>query len=106
MQNMTDSFGLSEEVLGLLRETFARFEKVDVVIVFGSRAMGNHRPGSDIDIAVKGSNLTADDMQQIELALDSLGLLYKVDALHYNSIANAALKAHIDRVGIALTNTE
>lgn len=44
-QNMTDSFGLSDEVLGLLRETFARFEKVDAVVVFGSRAIGNYRPG-------------------------------------------------------------
>jgi len=104
LKQKTDRFGLSDEVLGLLRAAFAGYGKVDAVVVFGSRAMGNHRPGSDIDLAVKGGSITSEDMQEMVLALDNLGLLYKVDVRHYDTINNADLKAHVDRVGIDLYN--
>lgn len=37
----------------------ARFEEIDRALIFGSRAMGNHKKGSDVDIAVSGESVTS-----------------------------------------------
>ena len=71
-------------------------------IVFGSRAKSNHKPGSDIDIAIKGSALTREDICSLAGAFEESLLPFFVDLLAYSSISNPELKAHIDRVGITI----
>ncbi|MBI4365344.1 MAG: nucleotidyltransferase domain-containing protein, partial [Deltaproteobacteria bacterium] len=72
------------------------------VILFGSRAKGNYREGSDIDLAVKGQGITSGLLAQIDEEYDALDLPWKLDVLDYAKIHDAAVKAHIDRVGIAV----
>ena len=48
-------FGLSENIIERIQKTFEANAKVDAVIIFGSRAKGNYKEGSDIDLAVKGT---------------------------------------------------
>ena len=92
-------FGLSLEVVELLVSLFATRSKIRKVMVFGSRAKGNYRPGSDIDLALMADDFSHDDMIDLMLAIDDLDLLYKVDCIDYHKIDNAALKSHIDRIG-------
>lgn len=94
--------GLSTAVYSLLVSVFKSFPKVKKVILFGSRAKGDFHSGSDIDLAVKGSDMTYSDMLQLRLAIDELTLLYKVDLLDYTSIDNNDLLEHIERVGTEL----
>jgi uncharacterized protein len=75
---------------------------VQEVILFGSRAKGNFKPGSDIDLCLKGVNITYKDIQVILTKLDDLDLPWKIDMLHYESITDTAVLEHIDRVGIKL----
>ena len=82
-------------------QTMAKQPFVDEVILFGSRAKGNYKKGSDIDLAIKGVNFSA------RLALDlkshineELPIPYMVDIIDYNSLEQEGLKEHIDRVGI------
>ncbi len=95
-------FGLSPEVIELLEGLFTAREKVKKVLVFGSRAKGNYNSGSDIDLALITDDFSHDDMMELLLAIDDLDLLYKVDCLDYHKIDSAALKAHIDRVGLPI----
>ncbi len=76
---------------------------MDEVILFGSRVKGNFRPGSDIDLAVKGEGLDFQQFLRLLVKLDDLDLLYKIDAVNYRTIESQELLAHIDRVGISLS---
>lgn len=95
-------FGLSDGVIEKMQQVFAQFPNIEQVLVFGSRAKGNYKEGSDIDLALKGTALNLQTLQSLELKLDELYLPYKIDMVIYDTIANDALKEHIDRVGIVL----
>jgi type I restriction enzyme S subunit len=69
---------------------------VSKAVVFGSRAKGNHRNNSDVDIAVWGSGL---HLGKLSTVLDELSMPYKFDVVSYEKINNFALSEHIDRVG-------
>lgn len=71
-------------------------------LVFGSRAKENYRPGSDIDLALKGDGLTLKDILRLSTALDDLDLPYHIDVVIYDRIGEPGLKDHIDRLGIDL----
>ena len=85
-----------------LSTDLSQYPHVEETIVFGSRAKGNHKPGSDIDIAIKGSALTREDICSLAGAFEESLLPFFVDLLAYSSISNPELKAHIDRVGITI----
>lgn len=93
-----DRFGLSEEVIREINEVFKLFPNIEEVVIFGSRAKGNFRHGSDIDLAAKGKGITFDELVDILLKIEDLGLLYKVDILSYNEKIGTPIGDHIDRV--------
>ncbi|MBU0567228.1 nucleotidyltransferase domain-containing protein [bacterium] len=74
--------------------------EVEEAIIFGSRAKGNCRPGSDVDLAVKGKNVTHDIvLKLLELLNCEFPLPYFFDVVHYEKINSRELVDHIDRVG-------
>ncbi|MFK8294596.1 nucleotidyltransferase domain-containing protein [Capnocytophaga canimorsus] len=97
----TKQFGLEAAVLTSFQNIFEKFENIEKVIVYGSRAKGNFRYNSDIDLSIIGE-ISYDDLLKIELLIDELLLPYKVDLSVFNNINNSELKAHIERVGIVL----
>ncbi|MFK8283352.1 nucleotidyltransferase domain-containing protein [Capnocytophaga canis] len=94
-------FGLEAAILTSFQNIFEKFENIEKVIVYGSRAKGNFRYNSDIDLSIIGE-VSYDDLLKIELLIDELLLPYKVDLSVFNNIDNSELKAHIERVGIVL----
>jgi predicted nucleotidyltransferase len=68
-------------------------------VIFGSRAKGNYRHGSDIDIALFGPALTEADLAALEERIDDLLLPYQIDLCQVESVENADLLAQIERVG-------
>ncbi|MFK8375879.1 nucleotidyltransferase domain-containing protein [Capnocytophaga canimorsus] len=97
----TKQFGLEAAVLTSFQNIFEKFKNIEKVIVYGSRAKGNFRYNSDIDLSIIGE-ISYDDLLKIELLIDELLLPYKVDLSVFNNIDNSELKAHIERVGIVL----
>ncbi|MCR8560921.1 restriction endonuclease subunit S [Mucilaginibacter sp. BJC16-A38] len=93
-------FGLDDSVIEKLTEVFEAHPKVDKAYIFGSRAKGNFRADSDIDIAIKGYGLTLDDILKMSVAFEDKGITHKIDLLDYNEIKEPALIEHIDRVGV------
>jgi len=96
-------FGLSDHQIGLIEEAIRRFDEIESVVVFGSRAMGNCKPGSDVDIAIKGFRITEETVRTLSTLLnEELPLPHFFDVVHYNTLKNNALIRHIDEEGIAL----
>lgn len=93
-------FGLEQHIIDTFIEVFEGNSKVDKAYVFGSRAKGNFRPDSDIDIVIKGQDLNTDDIIAMSVAFETHGITNKIDLLDYKIIKELALKEHIDRVGI------
>lgn len=93
-------YGLSENVQRIIKSVFEKQPKIDKVILYGSRAIGNYKNGSDIDLMLEGDQLRLDDLLEIMVQLDNLDLPYKFDISIRHSIQNDALIEHIERVGI------
>jgi predicted nucleotidyltransferase len=94
-------YGLSENIVIKINEVLKQFPAVEKAVIYGSRAKGNFKSSSDIDIALKGK-IDLQVLSRITLKLDDLLLPYKFDLSIYNHIANSALIDHIDRIGKTL----
>ena len=92
-------YGLKTSTIEQIQSVFAKFPQVEKVILYGSRAKGNYRPGSDIDMTLVGKELTLSISYRIEDMLDDLLLPYKIDISIMQHINNPDLLAHIERVG-------
>ena len=98
--NQENKFGINDDAYKWILRVLGIFPEVDEVIIFGSRAKGNFKPGSDIDLAIKGTGLEYNYPEKIRHMLeDGLYTLYFFDVVDYDKISNVALKEHIDRVG-------
>ena len=91
-------FGLHASEIERIRSVLATYPQVEQALVYGSRAKGTHRPGSDIDLVLVGS-LTRKDLNQIETELDDLLMPYPLDVSLHALIDKPELLAHIRRVG-------
>ncbi|MEY4568855.1 MAG: hypothetical protein RLZZ398_294 [Verrucomicrobiota bacterium] len=93
-------FGLPNDTVEQIRAVFARYPEVRQAILYGSRAMGTQRDGSDIDLTLTGKDLTLKILSRIETELDDLLLPYEFDLSIRRQIKNDSLLNHIERVGI------
>jgi len=94
--------GLLQSDLNIVLSVLGEFPNVKEAILFGSRAKGNFRRGSDVDIALKGENLNLEIVTKISYRLNEETILpYKFDILDYQSINNTKLTEHINRIGIS-----
>jgi len=92
-------YGLSSELIQRFNAVFAQYPQLEKVVIFGSRATGRYRAGSDIDLAVflkPGQSL---DLSQIAQQLDDLNTPYMVDLVAVEQLANEALIEHIHQHG-------
>ena len=98
---MTDAlhYGLHIEDREAICNVFSQIQSIDKAVLYGSRALGTYRDGSDIDLTFFGDALTQDTLGDIADALDDLLLPYQFDLSIYSELNHAELQAHIDRVG-------
>ena len=99
-------FGLKESLLKNITAIFSDFPEVQSVIIYGSRAKGNFRPGSDIDLVLKGKKLNLTTLNLISLKIDDLLLPYSFDMSLFDHIENSELIDHINRKGKLLYHRE
>ncbi len=92
-------FGLKETTIQKIQDVLAQFPQVHTAVLYGSRAKGNYRNGSDIDLTLKGDNINLNVINKIELALDELYLPYTFDLSAFNQIDNPDLIGHVNRIG-------
>lgn len=101
-----EKYGLAEAVLCRLISVFKKEKSIQKAILFGSRAMGNYKKGSDIDIAIIG-NISIEDRNRIFVELNEHTTIpHKIDIVLYNEQLSPELKQHIDEYGLELWNVE
>lgn len=91
--------GLNNSDIKKIQSVLNLHSEIEKAILFGSRAKGNYKPASDIDLTLVGNNLTLTIQQKIENELDDLLLPYKFDISIYHTITSNELVTHIERVG-------
>jgi predicted nucleotidyltransferase len=95
-----NQYGLREKYLWRMQQLFSLNPEIEKVILFGSRAKGTQKDGSDVDLALVGSAINFDTMAHIKYVLnEAISLPYKVDVLHYDTNEHAGIKAEIDSFG-------
>ena len=90
--------GIPEQAQQRLLQLFAAQPRLQSVWLFGSRAMGRHQPGSDIDLCLEGPELGHGDRLQLMAAIDDLLLPWRVDLVLCHELP-ADLAEHVRRVG-------
>ena len=93
-------YGLKEQTIESICGVFARHPLVEKAMLYGSRAMGHFKPGSDIDLTLFGESLTSLELGVIDEELDDLLLPYQIDLSIFHRIENMDLREHIERVGV------
>ncbi|OGU00815.1 MAG: hypothetical protein A2079_00745 [Geobacteraceae bacterium GWC2_48_7] len=93
-------FGLSEQTIEKICGVFAKHPAIDKVVLYGSRAKGNFKPGSDIDLSLHGAGLSLKELGDIDFELDELLLPYSIDLLIFDLLNHNELREHIERVGV------
>lgn len=94
--------GLSDATVRKIQQVLAGFPEVEKAVLYGSRAKGNHKPGSDIDLTLFGEELDERVMSRLYWALDDLLLPYEMDLSNFTDLQHPALIDHIRRVGVVL----
>jgi len=97
-----NKFGLSERDMATIQNIFENYPLVCLVLIFGSRAKGNYKSGSDIDLAIMNESLTDKEIVKLKSDFEESNLPYTVDLVNYISLKHLDLKNHIDRVGQTL----
>lgn len=103
--SLPEQTGLSVKTIESLRQVFLRHPRIEKVILYGSRAKGNFKQSSDIDLTLVTAERDISFLFKVENEVDDLLLPYKVDLSLYDLIDNESLKDHIQRVGIEIYST-
>ena len=94
-------FGLHEADVDMIINALRENIEIERAFIFGSRALGNYKKGSDVDLVVTGHNVTSKTISDLnELLNEVYPLPYFFDILHYENIENEKLKEHIDEHGV------
>ena len=96
------NYGLTIDELSKINEVFSSFDEIVKVILYGSRAKGNFKPSSDIDVTLIGEKLNLKILNEVACLLDDLMLPYTFDSSIFKDISNPDLVEHINRVGKVL----
>ncbi|MFA1822337.1 nucleotidyltransferase domain-containing protein [Virgibacillus oceani] len=93
-------YGLIESDLRYIKVALAKFNEIECGIIYGSRAMGNYKRGSDVDLAIKGKDITPNTLYKLsDLLNEEYPLPYFFDLIHYEAVSNMNLINHIDSKG-------
>lgn len=94
------AFGLPDKTITTIRQIFVEFPAVEKAILYGSRAKGNYKHGSDIDLTLVGDMLDINSLGRIAERLDESSIPYQVDLSIFDQLRHAGLREHIERVGV------
>lgn len=100
---MNMPYGLLERDLEHILAAVKSLPEISQLVLFGSRAKGNFKTGSDVDLAIKGAEVNYDTALKLaEILNEEKPLPYFFDVVHYEGVTEPRLIEHIDRVGVVL----
>jgi uncharacterized protein len=99
-------FGLPDKTVAIIRQILADVPAVSKAVIYGSRAKGTYRPGSDIDLTLFGEGLDLRIVGEIAAKLDESPIPYQVDLSIFDRLDHVELREHIERVGVLFYQRE
>jgi len=99
-------FGLSETICATIRQILGQHSQIEQAVIYGSRAKGNFKNGSDIDLTLMGDALDYKVLSEVAWAFDESSIPHTVDLSLFEKIENPALREHIERVGVVFYRKE
>ncbi|NHQ60997.1 nucleotidyltransferase domain-containing protein [Chlorobium sp. BLA1] len=93
-------YGLQDETIRKIHKVIALYPQVEQAILYGSRAKGTHKNGSDIDLTLCGTALTTKTLFEISEEIDNLHLPYTIDLSIFSDIDDPGIIEHIKRIGV------
>jgi len=93
-------FGLPDKTVTIIRRILADVPAVKKAVIYGSRAKGTYKPGSDIDLTLYGDDLDLRTLGEIAARLEESPIPYQVDLSIFGRLDHEGLKEHIERVGV------
>ncbi len=94
------NYGLKKEAVESICDILAHFKEIETAVLYGSRAKGNYKAGSDIDLTLYGEKLSLHLLNDIADALDELLLPYMIDLSIFDKLKHPELCEHIQRIGV------
>jgi predicted nucleotidyltransferase len=101
-----DTFGIAEKAFEELIVLFSQNSNIEKVVLFGSRAMDKYKDGSDIDLALYGTDIKLNDQLDLSSKVENLEYPYSYDFQIYKNIKYKDDLDHINRVGIIIYQKE
>ncbi|MEL3957008.1 nucleotidyltransferase domain-containing protein [Caldifermentibacillus hisashii] len=96
-------YGLLEKDMDYILKALKQFDEIDRAILYGSRAMGNYKKGSDVDIAIQSEKVTEKTIFELDDLLNEVyPLPYFFDIVHFEKLTNQNLIDHIEKNGKVL----
>lgn len=92
-------FGLNNQTIENIHSVLNQYPEIEKVLIFGSRASGNYRQGSDIDLALIGKNIDDRLLSKISLDLDELNTPYFFDLVIFYTLKQGSFLFHINNTG-------
>lgn len=93
-------FGLTDRDIQAIEGIFSKFPEVETVCIFGSRAKGSFKAGSDVDLAIMNKGLNNKTLLRLKNEFEESNLPYVIDLVNFHSLTNAEFIDHIKRMGI------
>ena len=102
-----NEFGLSEKSMEIIRGIYSQFPQIKSVILYGSRAKGNFKPGSDIDMTIVAApSFDFSALAKVNMMFHESSLPYIYDISDFSKLTNPDLIEHIKRCGKVIYKTE
>lgn len=92
-------FGLGEHIIKQINTIFSQHPEIEQALIYGSRAKGNYKTGSDIDLCLFGNTLNQKHLTKINQQLDDSTIPYQIDLSIHHTIDNPKFLDHITRIG-------
>ncbi|MDD2402582.1 MAG: nucleotidyltransferase domain-containing protein [Clostridia bacterium] len=90
--------GLDDKIIDSITDVIKKY-KVDKAVIFGSRARGDYKKTSDIDIAIYSKSMTYLDLNLLRDQLDQLYIIYKMDIVQMERLTNKKMIENVEKDG-------
>ena len=101
-----NNFGLTERDMTTLFAIFQKYPEIKQVTIFGSRAKGTWKTGSDVDLAIVNDKVSFKTLLSLKSDFEESNLPYKIDLVQLPQLKNSDLIEHINRVGVMFYSNE